>query len=218
MSKWKKGAVYRCKCDRVIKEGKRKENGSPINQIMTVPHCYPSVVRSTLEVIAHSISEVGIIVHTVVNAMTATTLMRGGMHVDVTGGAKVTVIVTTGARVMANDTIVEAMRGTGDGVPLINIGEAMGTGQGNMDVWSMRGSGSRDRRELRTWSDMRTSGRGIAIAIAVSPFVTVVTSAMEGGPQRLRRVRCLWMRSGGTKGARVQGARGQGRGRGTSGE
>ena len=93
---------------------------------MTVPHCYPSVVHNTLEVITHGVSEVGVIIHTVINSITTPCLMRGSTHVDAIGRTKVTVIVTTGAGVVTNDTVVEAVRGTSNGIALVDIREAMG--------------------------------------------------------------------------------------------
>ena len=101
---------------------------------MTVPHCYPSVVHNTLEMIAHGISEVRIIIHTVIDPIATSSLMRGGMHVNVTSRTKVTTIVTVGLGVMANETVVEVMRGVSDGVALINFREVVSARGSDVDV------------------------------------------------------------------------------------
>ena len=127
MSKWGEGWSTSVSATASSRKGKEKEIGSLINRIMTVPHCYPSVVHNTLEMITHRISEVRVIVHVVVDTMGATTMMRSGVQVDMTGGTEVTVIVTMSVGVMADDTVIEAMRGMGDSIPLINIREAAST-------------------------------------------------------------------------------------------
>ena len=177
MSKQRK-TEYKCKCEVVIKgREKEKKNDSLLNRIVTVPHCYLSVVCNTLEVIAHGISEIRIITHTVIDPIFTSSLMRSGMHVDVTGRTEVTVIVTAGSGAMANDAIVKVMRGVSDSVTLmINFREMMSAGGGDVD---MRAGGMSRRclgkRESTTGSDMRATSRGVAVAMTMAPFATVVT-------------------------------------------
>ena len=121
---------------------------------MTVPQCYPSVVCNTLEVIAHGISEVGVVVHIVIDSMVASCLMRGGTHVDTTSGTKVTVIVTAGLGAMADDAVIKAVRGVGDGVPLIDIREMVSMGGGNVNMGTRRAGRGWRRRESMTWSNV----------------------------------------------------------------
>ena len=115
------------KCDLVIRERKRKEVGSPINQIVTVPHCYPSVVHNTLEIICHHIVGVRVIVH-VIETKGTSLVMRGGVEVNVTTRTEVTTVITQGTMTMGASAVVETMGGMGGGVALIDIREAMSMG------------------------------------------------------------------------------------------
>ena len=118
---------YECKCICVIKgKEKKKKMVVRFNQIVTVPHCYPSVVRNTLE-ISIKVS-IGVEVKFIVNAKGTRALVRGSAKVNVTPRAKVTMIVTSGVATMSAGTIVESMRGTGDSVSLIDVREVMGMG------------------------------------------------------------------------------------------
>jgi len=183
MSKWRK-TEYKCKCECVIKrKGKEKEMVVRFNQIVTVPHCYPSVVRNTLET-AIEIS-IGVEVEFIVTGEGTRMAVRSSMKVNRTTRTEVTSIVTRDTGAMGSDAVFELMRGATDGTSLIDFREAMSTRGGDVDVGMMRGSGSRDRRETGTRSDMRTSSRGITMTLFMTPFATIVTCAVEGGPERL---------------------------------
>ena len=150
---------------------------------MTVPHYYPSVVCNTLE-ISIKVS-VRVKVKFIVTGEGTCVVVRGGMEVNRTSGTKVTPIVTGDTGMMGSDTVVEMMRGATNSVPLIDFREAVGTRGRDVNVGSVRRSGSGDRRKTRAWSDVRTSGGGITVTLFVTPFATIVASAMEGGPKRL---------------------------------
>jgi len=150
---------------------------------MTVPHCYLSVVRNTLE-ISIEVS-IGIKVKFIVTGKGTRLAMRSSTEVSRTSGTKVTPIVTCDARTMGVDTIVKTMGSAMSSVSLIDLREAMGMRGCDVNMGSMRRSGSRDRGKTRTRSDTRTSGGGITMTPFVTPFTTIVTGAMEGGPKRL---------------------------------
>jgi len=84
MSKREK-TEYECKCECVIKgKGKEKKMVVRFNRIVTVPHCYPSVVRNTLET---SIKvSVGVEVKFIVIIKGASVVVRGGAKVDTLPG------------------------------------------------------------------------------------------------------------------------------------
>src|SRR5882724_4645932 len=198
---------YECKCEYVIKgKGKEKKMVVRFNRIVTVPHCYPSVVRNTLET---SIKvSVGVEVKFIVNIKGASAIVRGGAKVDTTPRTEVTAVVTgSAAMTMVLDTVVETMGGAGGSVSLVDVREAMSPRRGNVDMRATRGSGTRDRRKSRTRTNTRTSSRGITMSLLMTPFSAVVARAMEGGPESLQ-----WMRSLRTRmrRMRVRGTRGQG--------
>ena len=143
--------VHKCEC--VIRgRGKKKKLIVQLHQIVTVPHCYPSVVLNTLE-ISIEVS-VRIEVQFIVNTKGTHAVMRGSTKVNATPRTKVTAIVTGGAMVaMGLDAVVKAMRGTGCSISLIDVREAMCSRRGYMDMRTMRGSRSRSRRESRTRSN-----------------------------------------------------------------
>src|SRR5882724_3930266 len=118
MSKWRK-TEYKCKCKCVIKEReKEKKMVVRFNRIVTVPHCYPSVVRNTLE-ISIEVS-VGIEVKFIITSERTHATMRGSTEVDRTAHTEVTPIVTSDMRAMSSNAIVKAMRGATGTVPLID--------------------------------------------------------------------------------------------------
>ena len=154
-----------------------------LNRIVTVPHCYVSVVLNTLEI---SI-EVGVRVEVkfIVTGEGTRVTMRSSMEVNRTTRTKVTPIITCNTRAMGADAIVETMGGTTDSVSLVDFREAMGTRGRDVDMRAMRRSGLRCGRKTRTRSDTRASGRGIAMTLFVTPFTTIVACAMEGRPETL---------------------------------
>ena len=111
--------------------------------------------------------------------------MRGSTEVNRTSRTEVTAIVTGDTGTMGSNAIVKPMRGTMDSVSLINLRKAMSTRGCDVDMGSVRGSGSRDRGKAGTRSNARTSGGGVTVTSFVTPFATVVTHAMEGGPKTL---------------------------------
>jgi len=116
------------KCDLVIREGKRKEIGSLINQIMTVPHCYPSVVHNTSEITVHVSVGVWVIVHIVVDSKGTGLIMRSGAEVNMTTRTEMTMIIARSATMVGMGTIVKTMRGMSGSVALIDIREVMSAG------------------------------------------------------------------------------------------
>jgi len=111
------------------------------------------------------------------------------------------------------DAVVKTMGGMGGSVSLIDVREVMCTRRGDVDRRVMRRSRSWGRRELRTRSNMRTSNRSVALTLFMTPFSAIVTSAMKGRPERLRRMRCLWSRTWGgedTRGERMMRRRSEG--------
>src|SRR5882724_3660759 len=100
---------YKCKCECIIKgrKEKKKENGSPINRIMTVPHCYPSVVLNTLET-AIGIS-IGVEVEFIITGEGTRVAVWRGTEVNRTSRTEVTSIVTSDTGVMSSDTVVKSM-------------------------------------------------------------------------------------------------------------
>ena len=148
---------------------------------MTVPHCYPSVVLNTLE----TSIEIGvrIKVEFVVTGEGTCVAMRSSTEVDRTTRTEVTSIVTSDTGTMGSDAVFELMRGTTDSVSLIDFREAMSTRGGDVDMRTVRRSGSRGRGKAGTGSNTRTSSRGIAMTTFMTPFTTVVTCAVEGGPK-----------------------------------
>ena len=161
---------------------------------MTVPRCYPSVVPNTLEV-SIEIS-VRVEVKFIINAKGTRAVMRGGSKVDMTPRTEVTAVITGGAIMMVVlDTVIETMGSAGCSVSLIDIREAICTRRSDVDMGATRGSGSRDRRELRTRTNVRTSRRGVTVTLFMTPLSAVVAGAVKGRPKRLRRMGCLWARS-----------------------
>ena len=150
---------------------------------MTVPHRYPSVVLNTLEISIEVCIRVK--VQFIVNIKGTCAMMRGGMKVNMTTWTKVTAIITCGAAMMSANTIVETMGGMGGSISLIDIREAVCVRRGDVDMGTMRGSRPRDRRKSRAGSDTRTSGRGVAMMLLMTPFSTVVTGTMKGRPKGL---------------------------------
>jgi len=150
---------------------------------VTVPHCYPSVVLNTLE----TSIKVGVWVEVkfVITGEGAHVAMRSGTEVNCTSGTEVTSIVTGNMGMMGSDAVFETMGSAMDSVPLINFRETMGTRGCNVDVGSVRRSGSRDGGKTGTRSYVRTSSRSIAMTTFVTPFTTIVARAVEGGPERL---------------------------------
>ena len=175
---------YKCKCEYVIK-GKRKEKKMVVrfNRIVTVPHCYPSVVLNTLETSIEV--SVWIKVKFIVTGEGTCVAVRSSTEIDRTTGTEVTSIVTSDMATMSSDAVVEAKGRAADSVPLIDFREAMSTRGGDVNLGTMRGSGSRDRGKTGTGSDTRTSSRSITMTLFMTPFATVVTRAMEGGPKIL---------------------------------
>ena len=112
-------------------------------------------------------------------------VIGSGAKVNATSRTKVTSIVTCDVVTVGTDTVVETMGGTADSVPLIDVREAVGAQQGDVNLWLMRRSGLRDRGKVRAWSNTRTLGGGIAVTMLMTPLSTIVASAMEGGPKRL---------------------------------
>jgi len=152
---------------------------------VTVPHCYPSVVLNTLEITV----EVGVRVEVefIVTGKGTRVAVGSGMEVNCASRTKVTSIVTCNTGMMGSNAIVEMMGGVMDSVPLIDFREAVGTRGCNVNMWLVRRSGSGDRGKARSWSNTRTSGRGIAMTTLMTPFTTIVAGTMEGGPKRLVR-------------------------------
>jgi len=186
---------YECKCMCVIKgKEKKKKMVVRFNRIVTVPHCYPSVVRNTLEISIEI--RIRVEVKFIVNIKGTSTAVRSSAKVDTTARAEVTVIITGGtAMAMVLDTVVKTMGGAGCSVSLIDVREAMSLRGGNVDMGAMRRSGTRDWRESRTRADTRTSSRSVTMTSLMPPFSAVVTRAMEGGPERLRWMRGLRTRA-----------------------
>src|SRR5882724_13127439 len=87
---------YECKCICVIRGSKRKKKMVVrFNRIVTVPHCYPSVVHNTLET---SIKvSVGVEVKFIIIIKGASVVVRGGAKVDTTPRTEVAAIVTGSA-------------------------------------------------------------------------------------------------------------------------
>jgi len=172
--------------------GEEKEKKMVVRfiQIMTVPHCYPSVVLNTLEI---SIKVcIGVEVKFIVTGEGTRAVMRGSAEVNMTPRTEVTMIVTgITATAMVLDTVIKTMGGMSGGVSLIDVREAMCARRGNMDMGTMRGSRSRDRRKSRTGSNTRTSRWGVTLTLFMTPFSAIVTSAVKGRPEKLGRVRCL---------------------------
>ena len=181
---------------RVRHQGREREKKMVVrfNRIVTVPHCYPSVVRNTLET---SIKvSIGVEVKFIVVIKGASVVVRGGAKVDTTPRTEVTAVVTgSAAMTMVLDTVVETMGGAGGSVSLVDVREAMSPGRGNVDMRTTRRSGTRDGRESRTRTDTRTSSRGVTMALLMTPFSAVVARAMKGGPKGLRWMRGLRART-----------------------
>jgi len=177
-----------------------------LNRIVTVPHCYPSVVLNTLE-ISIEVS-VGVEVKFIIASEQTRVAMGCSAEINRTTRTKVTSIVTGDTGMMGSNTVFKPMGGATDSASLIDFGETMSTRGGDVDVGTMRGSGSRDRRESRTGSDTRTSS-SITMTSFVAPFTTIVARAVEGGPKGLRRMRGLWATRGLTR-TRVGRVRGRG--------
>ena len=190
MSK-RKRTEYKCKCKCIIKgKGKEKKMVVRLNRIVTVPHCYPSVVRNTLEI---SIKVcVWIKVKFIITGEGTRAAVRSGTEINCTSRTEVTPIVTGNSGTMGSNTVVEPMRSAMDSVSLIDFREAMSTRGRDVDMRTMRGSGTRYGRKTRTRSDARTSGRGVTVTSFMTPFSTVVTRTMEGGPKRCGWMGCLW--------------------------
>src|SRR5882724_3966015 len=125
---------YECKCECVIK-GKEKEKKMVVrlNRIVTVPHCYPSVVRNTLET-SIEIS-IGVEVEFIVNIKGTSAIVRGGAKIDTTPRTKMTAIVTgSAAMTMVLDTVVETMGSAGYSISLIDVREAVSPRRGDVDM------------------------------------------------------------------------------------
>ena len=150
---------------------------------MTVPHCYPSVVRNTLEISIEI--RVWVKVEFIITGKRARVAVGSGTEVNCTTGTEMTSIVTSDMGVMSSNAIVEMVRGVTGDIPLINFREAVGARRSDLDVGTMRRSESRGRGKMGAGSDTRTSSRGIAMTTFVAPFATVVACAMEGGPKIL---------------------------------
>ena len=117
------------------------------------------------------------------------------MKVNTTSRTKVTSIVARDVAAMGSDAVIKTMGGAMDSIPLIDFREAVDTRQSDMNLWSVRRSGSGDRGKTRAWSNARTSGGGVTVTLFVTPLSTIVASAMEGGPKGLRGVGSLRTRS-----------------------
>ena len=130
MSKWGR-TEYECKCEYVIKGREKKKKLVVRYRIVTVPHCYPSVVRNTLEITIKI--GIRIKVQFIVNVEGTHVMMRGGSKVNVTPRTEVTMIVTGGAAAaMGLDTVVKTMRGVGGSISLIDVRKAMCTRRGDV--------------------------------------------------------------------------------------
>ena len=133
------------------------------NRIVTVPHCYPSVVLNTLETSIEV--SVGVEVEFIVTGEGTRVAVRSSTEIDRTTGTEVTSIVTSDTGAMGSDAVFKSMGGATDSTSLIDLREAVSTRGGNVDVGAMRGSGSRDRRKTGTGSDTRTSSLGLLTSI-----------------------------------------------------
>ena len=95
------------------------------NRIVTVPHCYPSVVLNTLET-AIEVS-VGVEVEFIVTGERTRVAVQRGTEVNRTSRTEVTSIVTSDATTMSSDAVVKAKRRAADSVPLVDFRETMST-------------------------------------------------------------------------------------------
>ena len=164
------------------------------NRIVTVPHCYLSVVLNTLEITVEV--SVRVEVKFIINVEGASAVVRSSAKIDTTSRTEVTAIVTgCAAMAMVLDTVVKTMGCAGRSVSLIDVREAVSSRGGNVDVGMTRRSGTRDGREARTRADTRTSSRSVTMMLLMPPFSAVVTRAMEGGPERLQWMRVLRTRA-----------------------
>src|SRR5882724_4564721 len=91
------------------KKGKEKKMVVRFNRIVTVPHCYPSVVLNTLE-ISIEVS-VRVEVQFIVTGEGTCLAMRGGTEIDRTSRTEVTPIVTSDATAMSSNAVVKTMGG-----------------------------------------------------------------------------------------------------------
>src|SRR5882724_11690582 len=161
MSKRRK-TEYKCKCECVIRgRGKEKKMVVRFNRIVTVPHCYPSVVLNTLE-ISIEVS-VRVEVQFVITGEGTRVAMRGGTEIYRTSRTEVTPIVTSDTTMMSSNAVVETMGCASDSTSLIDLREAVGTRGGDVDVRTVRRSRSRDWGKAGIGSDARTSSWGIAV-------------------------------------------------------
>jgi len=117
-------AEYECKCECIIKGRENKKKLIVrLHRIVTVPHCYPSVVLNTLEI---SIEVgVGVEVKFIVTGKGTRVAVRGSTEVNCTSRAKVTSIITCDTRMMGADAVFKTMGGAMDSVSLIDFREAM---------------------------------------------------------------------------------------------
>src|SRR5882724_5816206 len=114
---------YKCKCECVIRgRGKEKKMIVRFNRIVTVPHCYPSVVLNTLETSIEV--SVGVEVKFIVTGKGTRVAVGGGTEINHTPRTEVTSIVTGNTGAMGSDTVFETMRGTTDSTSLIDFRKA----------------------------------------------------------------------------------------------
>jgi len=161
------------KCKGVIKGSRRKKKMVVrLHRIVTVPHCYPSVVLNTLET---SIEVgIGVEVKFIVTGKGTRVAVGGGTEINHTPRTEVTSIVTGNTGAMGLDTVFEMMGGATGSVSLIDFREAMSMRRRDVNMWSMGRSRSRDRGKTGTGSYARTSSRSVAMTTFMTPFTTVV--------------------------------------------
>jgi len=140
-----------------------------------------------------------------------------GTEINRTSRTEVTSIVTSDMAAMSSNTVVETKGGAVSSVSLVDFREAIGTRRHDVGMRAVRRNGSRNWREVRARSDVRTSSRGVTVTLLVTPFPTVVAHAMEGGPKGCGRMGCLWMRLRRARGSGIGGTRGRSRGWGVHG-
>ena len=104
-----------------------------LNQIVTVPHCYPSVVPNTLETSIEV--RIRVEVKFIVNIKGTSAIVRGGAKVNTTPRTEMTAIVTgSAAMAMVLDTVVKTMGSAGCSVSLIDVREAVSPRRGDVDM------------------------------------------------------------------------------------
>src|SRR5882724_3975654 len=115
---------YEGKCKGVIKGSRRKKKMVVrLSRIVTVPHCYPSVVLNTLE-ISIEVS-VRVEVEFVIAGERTRVAMGCSAEVNRTTRTKVTSIVTRDTGAMGSNAVFKPMGGATDSTSLIDFGETM---------------------------------------------------------------------------------------------